>query len=116
MDYVNMDESGFPHPIVVDPKAKPEQPFHFYVTCVYGWAKGRTIEQAMTKLRTEVVGEATIAEAADRGQNVQVWGCLVELPMSYTYRISCYKPCVVGVSWLFTQRLEPIPTLYDEVI
>lgn len=105
-EYIQMDESRFPHPVIVNPQTGPEQPYHFYVTCVYGYAKGRTLQSAMNKLLRDVIGHQTVNERRNRGQSIQVWAAIVDLPMSYQYRISCYKPCTLAVEWVDTFHAE----------
>ena len=100
MTYINMDESAKPTPILVDPKAGPEQPYHFYVTGPYGFAKGKTLESAMKKLLDSVIGRGCVQRRKDMGQPIPVWAAIVDLPYSYQYKISCYKPCVMAIEWV----------------
>lgn len=114
MTYINMDESAKPTPIIVDPKAGPEQPYHFYLTCPYGFAKGKTMESASRKLIDSIIGRGFVMRRKKMGQPIPVWTALVHLPYSYQYKISCYKPCVMGVEWVGQDEANSLLEMLEE--
>jgi hypothetical protein len=76
-------------------KKTPAQAFHYFATCLYGWATHDTREGALKKLIGSI-GSGTLKRSQEAGnEGIAATVCRVELPEAAHYDISEFMPSVI---------------------